>query len=98
MIEFVTSSGMNRVSALPAPATPSPRRPSSRPAPPGPVGVGVLDGWNCDCDGKPGSRGVLVPPGPDKGCDGCCGDDPEPRPKMASIVAARSRAFVFSQK
>src|SRR5262245_61985190 len=93
MMEFVTSSGMKRVS-LPAPA--SSRKPGPRAAP-GPPGVVVRElGAMLVWLGNPGApvvvgRPVVVEVVLVEG-------DPEPRPKMASSVAARSFDLVFSAK
>ncbi len=93
MIEFVTSSGMKRVSPA--------RAPSSRKlgplGPPAPPRVGVRGAAMDDWLGNPGAPvvvgrvvvGVVVL---------VLEVDPDPRPKMASSVAARSLAFVFSAK
>src|SRR5262245_29970500 len=90
MIELVVSSGMNRVSL----ATPSSRKPGPRPVPVvGPVVrvVGATLVWV----GSPGAPVVVG-----RVVDGVVVlvVDPDPRPKMASSVAARSLALVFSAK
>src|SRR5262245_598921 len=103
MIEFVVSSGMNRVSEAP----PSSRKLGPRPVPPGAPNVAVreADPAMLDWLGKPGEPNgpvepeVPTPPGrvvvPVLVEEGLA---PVPRPKMASRVAARSRALVFSAK
>src|SRR5262245_16309253 len=92
MMEFVTSSGMNRVSPTGAPSSRKlgPRGPPVVGPKPGPRVGATLD-WL----GRPGAPGVVgrvgvvgvvvVPLVPD-------------RPKIASSVAARSFALVFSAK
>ena len=92
MIEFVTSSGMKRVSPT---GPPSSRKLGPRPVPPV-VPTGVREPAMLDWVGKPGAPvvvglvGVVVPGPVEEEVD------PEPRPKMASSVPARSRDLVFS--
>src|SRR5262245_62083102 len=91
MMEFVTSSGMKRVS-LPAPA--SSRKPGPRCAPVPPVvevrGLGAMLDW-LGSPGGPVVVGRVV-------VEVVVEDEPEPRPKIASSVAARSFDLVFSAK
>ena len=94
MIEFVTSSGMKRVSPT---GPPSSRKLGPRPVLPVEPAAGVRDPAMLDWLGKPGEPvvvgrvvGVVVLVEEEV--------DPDPRPKMASSVAARSFALVFSAK